>query len=172
MNDVFLSTYLKFISSEPKAEKHLAELSNRKILLFVKHRSSYKLQEGTDLDFQSALLKASSEVDSIGDVVLKLAPYFRHKHVVAKEATYRTGAPRLFEYRLSHKPIKDVPKGEVDGFINLLFNSELSLEQVKKASKASEEAIVFGYFNNADMIKDTLLAVSYTHLTLQTRALV
>ena len=162
LNDVFLSTYLKFISSEPKAEKHLAELSNRKVLLFVKHRSSYKLQEGTDLDFQSALLKASSEVDSIGDVVLKLAPYFRHKHVVAKEATYRTGAPRLFEYRLSHKPIKDVPKGEVDGFINLLFNSELSLEQVKKASKASEEAIVFGYFNNADMIKDTLLEIERT----------
>ena len=167
IDDKFLAGYLKAAYGEANVEARLRDLAARKLLLFVKHRTSYKLQEGTDLDFESELRKASSQVEDIGDVVFKLAPYFKHKHIAAKEVTYRKGSPRIFEYRLSHTPIKEVPKANVDGFVNLVFNPQLSLDQVKKASKTTKEAIVFGYFTNADAIKETLLNIERTQRAMQ-----
>jgi len=162
IDDKFISGYLGGIYGEVELAAKLKELSARKILLFVKHRGSYKLQEGTDLDLDSELLKASKRVEDIGDVVLKLAPYFRHKYVAAKEVTYRKGSPRIFEYRLSHAPIDEKPKGEVDGIINLVFNSRSKLDQLKKDSLKTEEAIVYGYFKNTAAIVETLLDIERT----------
>lgn len=159
----FIGAYLGALYGETGLDKKLKELAERKFILFVKHRGSYKLQEGTDLDLDSELRKAESRVEDIGDVVLKLAPYFRHKYVAAKEVTYRKGSPRIFEYRLSHAPlVDDRPKGEVDGIINLVFNSRQSLASLKKASLETEEAIVFGHVRNTDTIIETLLNIERT----------
>lgn len=162
IDDAFITSYLGSIYGEVNLATKLKELCARKVLLFVKHRGSYKLQEGTDLDLDSELRKAESRVDDIGDVVQKLAPYFRHKYVAAKEVTYRKGSPRIFEYRLSHTPIDEKPKAEVDGIINLVFNSKLKLDALKKASLATEEAIVYGYVKNTEAIIETLLNIERT----------
>lgn len=167
IDDAFIAAYLGAIYGEVDLAAKLKDLCGRKILLFVKHRNSYKLQEGTDLDLDSELRKAESRVEDIGDVVLKLTPYFRHRHIVAKEVTYRKGSPRIFEYRLSHTPILDEkPKGEVDGIINLVFNGKLKLEALKKATTGVEEAIVHGYVKNADQITETLLNIERTQQVL------
>lgn len=164
IDDKFISGYLGGIYGEVELGSQAEGIvrAQEVSFLFVKHRGSYKLQEGTDLDLDSELLKASKRVEDIGDVVLKLAPYFRHKYVAAKEVTYRKGSPRIFEYRLSHAPIDEKPKGEVDGIINLVFNSRSKLEQLKKESLKTEEAIVYGYFKNTEAIVETLLDIERT----------
>ncbi|HRH68237.1 MAG TPA: ATP-binding protein [Flavobacteriales bacterium] len=159
----FISTYLGSLYGGQALDNKLKELTARKILLFVKHRGSYKLQEGTDLDLDSELRKAESRVEAIGDVVLKLAPHFRHKYVAAKEVTYRKGSPRIFEFRLSHTPLlHEKPKAEVDGIINLVLNGKQSLASLKKASLEAEEAIVYGHVKNTDVIIETLLNIERT----------
>ena len=163
VDEAFLSGYLAaFSPAHDRVEKRVQELIGKRILLFVKYLQSFKLQEGTDLDFDTALLRASAQVDDIGDVVPKLKPYFKHSFVTAKEVTYLTGAPRIFAYRLSNEPIQEVPKEHIDGFINLIFNEGLSVEQVIKVSKRTKEAILYGYFRDAGKIKTTLLDIQRT----------
>lgn len=162
IDDAFLSEYLVRYSDDEQVAERLRDLAGKRIFRFVKHRRSYKLQEGTDLDFDSALLKAAAQVDEIEDVVPRLTQYFKHSFVTAKQATYVTGAPRVFAYRISRTPISDIPKGEVDGYINLIFNDKLSFQQIRKASEDTEEAILFGRFRDADKIRETLLDIERT----------
>jgi hypothetical protein len=89
------------------------------------------MTEGTDLDFEAALQEASGQVEEISNLVEKLQQHFNRQYVLAKEATYRTGTPRVFEYVLSEQPIDRKPSGAVDGYINLVFNGRLTRIQVE-----------------------------------------
>ena len=46
------------------------------------------------------------------------------------------------------------PQDEIDGFINLIFNVVLSLEDVLKQTANVEEAILYAYFKKAEQIID------------------
>jgi hypothetical protein len=46
------------------------------------------------------------------------------------------------------------PQDEIDGFINLIFNEDLSLEDVLKQTANVEEAILYAYFKKAEQIID------------------
>lgn len=157
VNDQLLSAYLSAISGAKDTKGRLSELSARKIVLFVKHRASYRMTEGTDLDFESALSEASEHVDAIEDVPGKLRQHFNRQYVLAKEATYITGSPRVFEYQLSDKAITTRAKGMVDGYINLVFGSTPA--QVQHVSSVSNEPIVYGVFMNTEAIRASLLDI-------------
>ena len=157
VDDKLLVAYLEAINGTKDVAKQLKELTARKIVLFVKHRASYRLTEGTDLDFESALDEASQQVEDISDLVGKLKLHFKRQYVLAKEATYRTGSPRVFEYQLSERPLTDKPRGTVDGFINLVFASKPT--PVQHASRDTQEPIVHGVFMNSDTIRESLLAI-------------
>ena len=47
-----------------------------------------------------------------------------------------------------------MPQGEVDGFINLVFNHTLNLKDVQEVSKKQKEAVVYCFFENSDEIKN------------------
>lgn len=157
VNEKFLSGYLVALCGAKDTKKHLDDLTKRKIVLFVKHRVSFRLTEGTDLDFESALNEAKEQVGAVEDWVGKLKQRFSRQYVLAKEATYRTGTPRVFEYELSEKAIDRQPKGSVDGFINLVFSSNHS--QVKQVSRDTQEPIIYGVFMNSDAIRASLLDI-------------
>ncbi|MCB9163012.1 MAG: ATP-binding protein [Flavobacteriales bacterium] len=154
VDEKFLSAYLSALSGAKDTKKRLSELTARKIVLFVKHRASFRMTEGTDLDFESALSEASEHLEAIEDVAGKLGQHFNRQYVLAKEATYLTGSPRVFEYQLSDKAITTTPKGMVDGYINLVFGS--STAQVQKVSGESKEPIVYGVFMNTAAIRTSL----------------
>lgn len=167
VNDAFLNAYAKAVWGARTVADQLKDLQHKKLVLFVKHRASYRMTEGTDLDFEAALQEASGQVEEITDVVERLRPHFKRQYVLAKEATYRTGTPRMFEYVLSDQPITDKPKGAVDGYINLVFNARLSESKLKEHSAGTEEAIVYGLFKHTDAIRECLMAIDRAQRVIQ-----
>lgn len=159
VNDVFISAYAKAVWGAKSVAEQLKELQQKKLVLFVKHRASYRMTEGTDLDFEAALQEASAQVEEITDLVERLRPHFKRQFVLAKEATYHTGTPRIFEYVLSEQPITGKPKGAVDGYINLVFNARLSEGKLKEHSAVTADAIVYGLFKHTDSIRECLMAI-------------
>lgn len=140
----------------------IADLEKKKIILFRNYSKRFVLFEGTDLDIQSALIEAGSKVDDVTDVVTLLNKYYQLPPVVAKKVMYATGTPRLFEYKISGHPIVDSPIGEIDGFINLVFNEKNLLDEVIEKSAETNEAILYCYYKNSKSIKELLFEIEKT----------
>ena len=165
-DDEFLETYFSNCSTKKEFKETLDVLTKHQIIRYFKFDFSYKLFEGTDLDIEGALLKAENQISDVPNLVGKLNTHFEFPIVSAKEHSYRTGTPRLFEYRLSDQPINEIPEGEIDGFINLIF-SPRSFEDVKDKVKNSKNAIIYGYFNNTEKIASVLYEIEKTEQVLK-----
>lgn len=137
-------------------------LENKKIIIYRNYSSRFVLFEGTDLDIQTALIEAGGKVDDVTDVVTLLNRYFQLPPVIAKKVTYETGTPRLFDYKISSQPIDDIPKDEIDGFINLIFNETEILEEVIQHSSKNTEAVLYCYYKNSKAIKELLFEIEKT----------
>lgn len=131
-------------------------LTQHKIIRYAEYKSQYILFEGTDVNIEEELLKASGIVPRSKDVVEKLLTNFNLPIEFANASYYLKGTPRYFEYLISDQPIKRQPQDEVDGFINLIFNESLSLEKLKSDTNNVEEAILYAYFKKADKIIDNI----------------
>lgn len=161
-DEEFLIKYLSFHHSEKDVRATIEELSRAKIIRYFKFDFSYKLFEGSDLDIEEELLKAENQISEEIDLIPKLENRFEFPIITAKSHSYKTGTPRLFEYRLSEKPINEVPVGEIDGFINLLFNSKISIENVLDEVGEQAKPILYGYFRNPEKILGALHDIEKT----------
>jgi hypothetical protein len=145
------------------AEELITELEAKKIILYRNYSQRFILFEGTDLDIQLALFEAGNKVEQVVDVTGLINKYYQLPSIIAKEASYTIGTPRLFEYIISEEPKKNlVPKGEVDGFINLIFNESLNEADVIAFSRTQPEAVIYGYYKNSKGIKDLLFEIEKT----------
>lgn len=158
----FLVGYAEQCMDISNANELLEDLEKKNIILFRKYSNRFILFEGTDLDIQTALIEAGNKVDDITDVVTLLNKYYQLPPIIAKKVTYKTGTPRLFEYKISDQPINDIPEGEIDGFINLIFNEKDISELIKSNSKNNQEAILYCYYKNSKSIKDLLFEIEKT----------
>lgn len=158
----FLAEYGSHCLGLKQPEQALQILIDRKIILYRKYARRFVPFEGTDLDIQDELLRAGNRLGEISDVSTLLNKYFRFQPVFAKQYYYQTGTPRLFEFVISQSPKTDLaPRGETDGYINLIFNDQLTNSAVQKASK-SGEAILYGYYQNAKDIRELLFEIERT----------
>ena len=137
-------------------------LVKKQVILYRNYSKRFVLFEGTDLDIQTALIEAGGKIDDITDVVTLLNKYYQLPPIIAKNVMYETGTPRLFEYKITTDPINDLPVGEIDGFINLIFNEKLNAKTIKEFSAVCGEAILFGYYKNAKSIKELLFEIEKT----------
>jgi hypothetical protein len=158
----FLIQYATTCLSIPNAAELLTQLEYRKIILFRNYTRRYILFEGTDLDIQLALFEAGNKVDQVVDVTGLINKYYKFPPVIAKEVSYRRGTPRLFEYMVSTLPQKKIAKGEIDGFINLIFNETLKETDIVQFSAGQSEAILYGFYKNARHIKELLFEIEKT----------
>lgn len=158
----FLIKYSNICLGIQNAERLIDNLENRKIILYRTYSKRFILLHGTDLDIPSALIEAGNKVNEVSDVPTLLKRYYDLPPVTAKSYTYLKGTPRIFEFKISEHPISENPIGEIDGFINLIFNEKLSLNAVKKQSLNQEEAIVFGFYQNSKTIKNLLFEIEKT----------
>jgi len=150
------------------AEAILQQLEAKKIILYREYNTRYVLFEGTDLNIQSALIEAANKVSDITYVKTLLQRYYNLPPVLAKEYSYETGTPRYFQYIISEEPIQQVPQGEIDGFINLIFSDKLlTLKSVAEASAAQKEAIIYVYYRNSREIKSLLFEIEKTQKVLE-----
>jgi hypothetical protein len=167
IDDAFLEIYLADRFKKSEIQATLKTLKKEQIIRFSKFNFSYNLFEGTDLDIEGALVKAENQVPEVLDLVPKLETYFDFPIVTAKANSYKTGTPRLFEYVLSENPISEIPKDEIDGFINLIFNSKLSINKITKNTKEENNAILYCFFKDSDKISSALYDIEKTKQVLR-----
>ena len=134
------------------AEHYIKLLLHHKIIRFAAYKSQYILFEGTDIDIEAQLYHASSIVPRPALTVENIEEYVHQKALLALESYYRTGTPRYFQFKISNTPYVEDPKGDIDGYINLIFPTGTLLTDVKQASNNMRKAILYAYFRNTDDI--------------------
>lgn len=155
----FLDEYLNSSCGIINGKELIKKLEQKKIILFRGHSQRYILFEGTDLDIQTALIEAGNKISEVSDVTTLLNKYFDFAPIVAKHYSYTQGTPRFFEFKISEYPISEVPEGEIDGYINLIFSTKLKLVELEKISENQKEAIIYGFYRNANEIKNLLFEI-------------
>ncbi len=137
-------------------ELALQTLEDRKIIFYRKYAQRFIPFEGTDIDIQHELFLANDSVGELNDLSTLLNKYFLFQPVFAKQYYFKSGTPRLFEFVISDFPKTNLtPKGETDGYINLILNDRLTPEDVEFASR-TDEAILFGFYRNSKEIRELL----------------
>jgi hypothetical protein len=155
----FLINYLEFNCNVSNASQLIKNLEDKKIIRFRTHNNRYILFEGTDLDIETAIIEAANKVSEVVDIASSISKHIRFSPVFAKQYSYEKGTPRYFDFRISDYPINIVPTGEIDGFVNFIFNENITESDVKSNSKKQEEAIIYCYFKNSSEIKDLLFEI-------------
>ena len=155
----FLIGYLETTCGISNAKSIIQNLETKNIIRYRSHSKRYILFEGTDLDIQTALIEAGNKISEVSDITALLNKYFQFTPVFAKLYSYETGTPRFFEFKISEYPINAIPEGEIDGFVNLVFNSKLKVTDIKEASTSQKEAIVYCFFRNSSEIKNLLFEI-------------
>ncbi len=159
----FLVKYADIILGIKNSETLIELLEQEKIILYRRHNKRYILLEGTDVDIYATLQAAGERVNEITDIATLVEKNYNLHPVFAKAAYYKTGTPRLFEFKISNQPIEKLtPKGEIDGFINLVFNDRLETNDVLKASALQNEAIIYGFYQNSKSIKELIFEIERT----------
>jgi ribosomal protein S15P/S13E len=155
----FFIDYLKMACgiSDPRAIIRNLEVKN--IIRYRSHSKRFILFEGTDLDIQSALIDAGNKISEVVDITTLLKKHIQFSPVFAKQYSFSTGTPRYFEFVISDFPINSTPEGEIDGFVNLVFNGKLNESDIQRRSKAQEEAVIYCFFKNSDEIKNLLFEI-------------
>jgi hypothetical protein len=164
----FLTEYAKYALGIQDSGELIDRLESFKIIRYVVFRQKYVLFEGTDLDFDLAILDAATKVDVVKDIVTPLKKYFDFPYILAKAVSYTYGTPRFFKFELSDTPVEIPPQNEVDGIINLIFSETLTIEDVRKTSKEINPAILYGLYQNTKQIRDILFEIVKTDYVIRT----
>ncbi len=149
-----LSIYAKYALGINNPEAIIELLTQYKIIRYATYKSQYILFEGTDVNIEGELLKAAGIVPRSKDVVEKLIACFNLPIEFANASYFRKGTPRYFKYEISDNPKTLLPQDEIDGYINLIFNECLTLDNLKHYSASVEEAILYAYFKETNQIID------------------
>lgn len=163
----FLISYLQLACGLENAKKIIKDLETKSIIRYRNYSNQFVLFEGTDLDIEFALNEAGNKISEVVDVTSLLKKHIEFNPVFAKQYSYTYGTPRYLEYVISDTPINEVPEGEIDGFVNLVFNDKINEGFVKKKSESQEEAIIYCYFKNSTEIKNLLFEIEKSERVLK-----
>ena len=163
----FLVDYLKTACGIDKSKDIISNLEAKKIIRYRNHSKRFILFEGTDLDIQTALIEAGNKISEVADITTILNKHIQFPPVFAKQYSFTTGTPRYFEFVISDYPIQKVPEGEIDGFVNLIFNAKLKESDIQNKSKLQEEAIIYCFFKNSEEIKNLLFEIEKTQKVIE-----
>lgn len=155
----FIEKYSEYAMGIFNSEEIIANLVKFKIVRFVSYANRYSIAHGTDLDLEKAISEAALTVNIPNDIANYLKNYFLQGYVSAKATYYRTGTPRYFGYQFTQAPSIEVPEGELDGFIQLIFSDFYTENDIKKISEECKEAILFVLYKDTKKIKETLLEI-------------
>ena len=155
----FLVTYSKIALGINNAKAIIEKLEIKQIIRYRNYSQRYVLFKGTDFDLNFELELAEDQVSKDFSIVHQLQKHFNFPIVPAKRIFFEKGTPRYFVYEITENPINKIPEGQVDGFINLVFNQLLDKDRILKFSEESKEAILYGWFQNTDIFKDQLVEI-------------
>ncbi len=159
IDDNLLANYAKNALDIDDIAPYIKKLLSQKIIRFANYKSQYILFEGTDIDIEDELFKASTVVPLPVISIAEIAPFVNQKATLAAASYYRTGTPRYFEYRVVNEPAEIQPTGDIDGYINLVFPLSDIKQDIIDLSSTIESANIYVYFNNADEIVSHLYEI-------------
>lgn len=168
VNKDFLINYSKESLGVSNPAGIIKDLETHKIILYSLYNKKYRLFEGTDLNIELAINEAGNLVQKVDDIVDYLQKYFDFPYILAKEAFYENGTPRFFGFSLSASPQTKIPEGETDGYINLIFNENLSENDLKVYSLKCNEAILFGAYKNTGAINKIIFEIEKIKKVIET----
>jgi len=154
-----LVIYSKIALGIKDAKAIIEKLERNQIIRYRIHSQRYILFKGTDFDINLELELAEGQVSKDFSIVHQLQKHFNFPIVPAKRVFFEKGTPRYFKYEITENPINKIPEGQVDGFVNLVFNQLLDRDRVLDFSKKSKEAILYGWFQNADVFRDQIIEI-------------
>lgn len=152
-----LASYVREAMNIKDGKEILRRLIQYKIVRYAKYKSRLMLFDGTDIDIENEIRQAELIVDRPVDIVGDISLILSRTIVPVKAHYYEKGTPRYFQYEVVSEPLAIMPKGDVDGYVELVFSTQTNIFQdVKAFSKECEQAIVFVVFNNTEEIVDHL----------------
>ena len=162
-----LAEYATLAMDIPDAKNIIEKLENKKIIRYAAYKDRVMLFEGTDVDLEAEIREAGLMVSRPVAFVDELTVFFNHRISPVKAHFYQKGTPRFFDYKLFEEPTELVPKGDTDGYIELIFSTRKdALEEIKRFSADSEHALIFALFIDTDNIIDHLYNIKkYNYLT-------
>ncbi len=150
----------------PNALDVIEKLEKKKIIRYAVYKDRVMLFEGTDVDLEAEIFEAEKIVARPVAFVDELNVFFNRRISPVKAHFYQKGTPRFFDYKLYEEPLDIVPTGDNDGYIELIFSTNKhAIEEIKKFSKESENALIFAYFVDTENIVDHLYNIKkYNYL--------
>lgn len=155
----FLITYSKISLAIENPEALIEKLESKQIIRYRNYSQRYVLFKGTDFDLNLELELADNQAFRDFSIVHQLQKHFNFPIVPAKRIFYDRGTPRYFVFEITENPIQKVPEGQIDGYINLVFNDLLKEDAIPTCSKKSKEAILYGWYKNIDRVRDRLIEI-------------
>ena len=162
-----LAEYATLAMDIPDAPNIIEKLESKKIIRYAAYKDRVMLFEGTDVDLEVEIREAGLMVSRPVAFVDELTVFFNHRISPVKAHFYQKGTPRFFDYKLFEEPTELVPRGDTDGYIELIFSTRKdALEEIKRFSADSEHALIFALFIDTDNIIDHLYNIKkYNYLT-------
>lgn len=167
INEQLLIQYLSFKYSPNKIKKVANQLVSFKMIRFSSYYNSFKLTGGMDMDIEQEIIRVSNHIDISFDIVPKLKKYFSFPILTANEFSFKTGTPRLFEFKISENLLFETPEDEIDGFINLVFNETYDNSFFIEKTKQKELPTLYAHYTNTDKIRETLIEITKTEKVLK-----
>ena len=167
LTEKHLATYAREAMAIEDADEIIRKLIAKKIVRFANYKERLMLFEGTDVDLEAEIREAGLMVARPVTFVDELNVFFNKRISPVKAHFYQNGTPRFFDYKLLEAPEDLVPKGDTDGYIELIFSTKKDiLSDIKKFSADSENALIFAYFLDTENIVTHLYNIQkYNYLT-------
>lgn len=158
LDEKSLSAYADLFLQVEDGNSIVKTLVSKKIIKYSNHRTKYNFIEGTDVDIEQELINANKFVDSDFDLVSRLKVHFNFALIPAKRIQFELGTPRFFGFNFYDEIPNslETPKGEIDGYINLIFTKKRIETSLREYSNTQNASQIFVLYKEIDAIHDAL----------------
>ncbi len=154
----FLSTYATYALGIENSDILIDRLVEQRIIKFFNHKNKYFFIDGTDIDIEEELTKASVAISPSIDIKERLQYFVDLPILSAKSIYYKKGTPRLFEFQFTNDLETKTPKNEIDGYVHLIANEAITNNQILKISTKGTPQ-VFVLLKNINELRTALFEI-------------
>lgn len=123
IDDSFIKSYSKLALNIENVEIVLEKLIKQKIIAYKNYKHRFVFVDWTDIDIDFELQQAGSKIQTVGNVAERVSQLQGFHPILVKAYYFKTGTPRIFEYKFSNKCLSELPS-KSDAIINYIFPQE------------------------------------------------
>lgn len=157
MSSEQMAEYARLAMEVQDADGIIRKLIRFKIIRYAAYKQRLLLFEGTDIDLELEIRRASAQVSRPVSFIDDLRQFINSRISPVKAHYYHKGTPRYFKYEIREDAVDMTPSGDIDGYIELIFSANTNeLDTIKETSANTEHAVIYAFFNNTEEIIDHL----------------